>query len=93
MTKANIIILSDETKSQKRRIQSFLETRLYWMGASPMTSEASDAESRDSHESGVCEDEFKQNEKSADQEPRVELFGIAGVSDCLDFRLFEFVNF
>ena len=35
MTKANIVILSDETKSQKRRIQSFLEARLYWMGGKP----------------------------------------------------------
>ena len=59
MTKANIVILSDETKSQKRRIQSFLETRLYWMGASPMTSEAVNVKLRDSHESGVREDEFK----------------------------------
>ena len=58
-----------------------------------MTSEAPDAESRDSHESGVREDEFKQNEECTDQEPRVELFGIAGISDRLDFRLFKLIDF
>ena len=58
-----------------------------------MTSEASDAESRDSHESCICEDEFQQNEECPDQKPRVEFFGIACVSDRLDFRLFEFIDF
>ena len=47
----------------------------------------------DSHESGVCKDEFKQNEERPDQKPRVEFFGIAGVSNRLNFRLFEFIDF